>query len=140
MKGLACAECVCIRTLLRGNLTPVSCECGNVTGWWIDGSQGIARYHAQRSMSMAYGVGLNNHFLIAALTPLNQPQTDEAWRELHRLQGHAPGFLFDASRRDCWVILFKPGTVRDVEWATHVELDAIGYPTENRGPWVREAG
>lgn len=127
VKGLFCAECVTLRTLHRGNLAPVACDCGNVTGWWLDGSRGVARYTADRP-AYAYGVGLNNHLIEAVIGTYGSPMADEQWRELHGEATTAPGYLFDQSRRGCWVILFKPGTVRDVEWATNEEREAAGLP------------
>ncbi len=126
MKGLACGQCYTLRTLASGDMVPLSCDCANVTGWWLDGRAGVARYTAEVP-AYAWGVGLNNRFFVAALSQLGD-QPDSYWRELHDQACAAPGYLFDASRRNCWVILFKPGLVRDVEWATNEELAAVGLP------------
>ena len=80
MKGLFCAECCTLRTLPRGNLTPVSCDCGNVTGSWLDGSRGSARFTAKRP-AYAHGVGLNNLFISAVVDSFGMSRTDEQWRE-----------------------------------------------------------
>lgn len=125
MKGLACAQCVDLRALPRNDLEPVTCRCGNVTAWWVDGKKGVAQYHARYQVD-AFGVGFHNGFLMSALAPKAPGFGDEAWRRLHHVSCEAPGYLFDHSRRDCWVILFKPGTVSDVSWATEEELAAVG--------------
>ena len=132
MKGLACLKCVDLRALAQGNLMPVSCRCENVTAWWIDGQRGVARYTA-KAPTYALGVGFNNRFLLPALESAMSSGIvpDEEWRKLHDEATTAPGYLFDAARRDCWVVVFKPGTVRDVEWASDEERAAVGlgeYP------------
>lgn len=129
MKGLACSECVDLRLLSNRDRDPVSCRCENVTGWWIDGRAGVARYSAQRP-AYAYGVGLNNQFLLPALH-LDGLGRDGQWRDLHDIATNAPNHLFDRARRNCWVVIFKPGNVSDVEWANNEERRAVGlapYP------------
>lgn len=124
MKGLACAECFDIRALPRDNLTPVSCACGNVTGWWLNGREGTARYTAKLP-AYAWGVGFNNRFLIAVFEGYGAIPTAEKMREFHAAATDAPSTYFDKSRYDCWAILFKPGNAAGVEWATDEELEAV---------------
>ena len=131
MKGVACARCIDIRLLPQRDLEPVSCRCGNVTGWWVNGGRGAARYAAKHRVD-AYGVGLNNRFLTVALDATRPPNwSDQDWRDLHEHACEAPGYLFDKGRRNCWLVLFKPGTVRDVEWASDEELAAVGLGDES---------
>lgn len=127
-KGLACASCHDLRMLSRNNLEPLSCRCGNVTGWWLDGPRGVARYTATNRQT-AFGVGFNNRFWLAALVAPERTSSTE-WRQLHEDACEAPGYLFDKNRRNCWVVLFKPGTVGSVEWATNEELAALGMPPD----------
>ncbi len=132
MKGLACAKCYTLRTFPRTDLKAVCCDCGNVVGWWLNGQDGTARYSAL-DHDTAYGVGFNNHFLTAAFGRGEvAPFDDPAWRGLHEQAAQAPGYLFDASRRNCWVVFFKPGTALGVEWATDEERNAV-LPKEPPG-------
>jgi hypothetical protein len=130
MKGLACGKCWDIRALSQENLEPVFCRCGNTGGWWLDGRNGVARYTADAT-AYAWGVGFNNSFLRIIAESFGDMGTDEEWRMLHDVATEAPSYLFDKSRRSCWVILFKPGKVASVEWATNEERAAVGlepYP------------
>lgn len=128
-KALGCGKCADLRMLSQKDYEPISCRCGNVTAWW--GRKGDAIFTA-KIPSYAFGVGFNNHFWQSAMNGIcyGNP-TDEDWRELHREQGNAPGYLFDTSRRDCWVVLFKPNTVGGVTWATDEDRAKVGlfpYP------------
>lgn len=130
MKGLACAKCFDIRALPRDNLTPVSCQCGNTTGWWLDGRQGTARYTAEAPYA-AWGVGFNNRFLVAVFSGYGAIPDSEKMRACHDQATDAPGYYFDKSRYGCWAVLFKPGNATGVEWANDAERAAVGlapYP------------
>lgn len=125
MKGLACGKCIDLRAFPRQDFQPITCSCGNVAGWWVDGKRGEARYHSP-DRAFAFGVGFDNKFLIPALSPNERPSTDEGWRQLHDLTIDAPGYLFNRTRRASWVIVFKPGEASGVEWANPHELHAVG--------------
>lgn len=125
MKGLACATCMDLRALPQGDLLPVSCRCGSVTAWWIDGSRGIARFHA-RDRSTAFGMGLNNTYLVGALTQPETSRPNDEWRKLHDDACECPGYLFDKTNRGCWALIFRPGQSNDTAWATDEEREAAG--------------
>ena len=126
MKGLACSECVTLRTLTQRDFDPVKCDCGNVTAWWIDGAKGEARFYAKRRET-AFGVGLNNAFLLYVLKNFGAIRSPAEWREIHETTcEHAQGYIFHKDARNCWISLFKPGTVAVVEWATPEELGRVG--------------
>lgn len=125
MKGLACGSCMDLRALPQGNLNPVSCRCGNVTAWWTDGKRGIARFVA-RSKQYAFGLGLNNTYLLGALSQPMESRPNDEWRKLHADACDAPGYLFDASNRGCWALIFRPGATSDTAWATDDEKAEAG--------------
>lgn len=125
MKGLACAQCMDLRALPQGNNNPVSCNCGNVTAWWLDGQRGIARFVA-RAPHYAFGLGLNNTYLLGALSQPDEGVPNEEWRKLHDDACNAPGYLFDQSNRGCWALIFRPGTTSDTAWASDEERAAVG--------------
>lgn len=128
MKGLACASCTDLRALPQEDLIPVSCRCGNVTAWWIDGRRGVARFHA-RDRQHAFGLGLCNTYLLGALSQPMEGQPNEEWRQLHADATDAPGYLFDQSNRGCWALLFRPGQSSDTAWATPQEWGAA-HPSD----------
>lgn len=127
MKGIFCAECFDIKTLRPGNNEPVSCECGNTTGWWLDGSRGVARYTAKRP-AYAWGMGFTNTVLTGVRDLYGSMPADEEWRDLFDKATTAPGYYFDKSKHGSWAIFFKPGRARDVEWASNEERAAVGLP------------
>ena len=102
--------------LPRRAAEPISCRCGNVVAWWTNGRRGEALYHARHQVD-AFGVGFNNGFWLPAIDASQRPRTPGGWRELHEASCRAPGYMFDESARNCWVVLFKPGTVSGVDWA-----------------------
>lgn len=126
-KGLFCAKCMDIRMLDGSDLSPVSCRCGNTIGWWLDGRRGIARYTAD-TPAYAWGLGFTNTMLRYVHDLYGNSPTPEEWREAHDAATDSPGFFFDKSGHACWSIFFKPGKVRDVEWASNDERAAVGLP------------
>lgn len=123
MKGLFCSKCFTIRSLSSEDLKPVSCDCGNLKGWWINGRIGVARYHATLR-GCGFMVGWNNRFLDFVINRTNL--TNEGAKEMHDHCTNAPGFLFDKNRMDCWSIIHPPGHSSDTAWATEEELKAVG--------------
>lgn len=126
MKGLVCGECMDLRALPQGALKPVSCRCENVTAWWIDPERGVARFHARGRRDFAFGMGLCNTYLLAALKQGPEGTSNEAWRALHDRATDTPGYLFDKSNRGCWALLFRVGSTSDTAWATYQELVDVG--------------
>lgn len=113
MKGLLCRECVDFKALPPTG--SVSCRCGNVTAWWTDPARGIAKFRARNQQS-AFGMGFHNGFLLQGMEGLRGLAMPEDWRRLHDEATNAPGYMFDKSRRNCWVLIFKPGTTSDTSW------------------------
>lgn len=122
MKGLFCGKCFTIRSLPRRDLEEVSCECGNIVAWWLDGAKGLARYHAE-DRSQAYMIGWNNDYLVGVVEQ-QMHHTDALARQLHERATTAPGYHFDKSRKGCWSIILTPGMSSDTAWATPQELAA----------------
>jgi hypothetical protein len=137
MKGLTCAECGTLRTLAQQDLRPVSCDCGNVTGWWIDGARGVARYTAKKP-ALAYGVGLHSDVLRLVWNLYGTQVNDTEWRDLFDKATDAPNYLFDKSRHGQWVIFFRPERGGDVGWATDNERAAVGLDPYPEGHALKE--
>lgn len=113
MKGLLCAECVDFRAIAPSGVA--RCRCGNVEAWWVDPQRGVARFWA-RNRETAYGLGVHNHFLQGAIAMRGKGLNAE-WRDLHDNATASPGYLFDASNRACWALIFKPGLTSDTSFA-----------------------
>lgn len=130
-KGIACARCHDLRLFGQRDLEVTTCRCGNTSGWWLDGRKGIARYTAEAPY-YAFGLGVNNRFFQQAFQQ-DETTSDEDWRRLHEESCVAPGYLFDKSRRNCWVLIFKPDKVVGVSWATDEERATVGLPPHPAG-------
>ena len=124
MKGLFCSKCFTIRSLAREDRKPVSCDCGNLKAWWLDGQKGVARYFADHR-EHGYMIGWNNQYLMG-VTKLQMHYVDSTARELHDICTDAPGFHFDKSRKACWSIILGPGMSSDTAWATPEECKEVG--------------
>jgi hypothetical protein len=120
-KALHCGMCGTVRTFRRDSgLT--NCDCGELVGWWVDAAKGVARLYALTPEARLLGriVGINNRFLTAA----SRLATDAEHRQMHDHVTIAPGYLFDKSRRNCWVVLIAPGESNDTKWASRDEMEA----------------
>lgn len=127
-KAIICIECVDLRMLRPSG--PVTCECGNVTGEWVDAAAGSCRISAHR-LDSAVLMGLNNGFLVPGLRCIRDDgvgstfttDANKFWRVLHDVAAVAPGYYFDASMRNCWAILMgHRDAVAGVEW---VKCEAV---------------
>lgn len=137
MKGLFCAQCACLRTLANGNFKPVSCDCGNVYGWWLDGQKGVARYTAN-APAYAWGVGLNSSVIVGVISQYGENRSTDEWRDLLNAGTDAPGYLFDKSMHDSWVIFFRPNKGGDVNWATDEDRRRVGLTPYPEGHALKE--
>jgi hypothetical protein len=126
-KALVCIKCIDVRMLRE---TPVSCECGNVDGVWLDSAKGTCRITAT-DLSHAAVMGLNNTFFTSGLRAIrdHRDRGDRMWRSLHHLAGECPGYYFDVGRRDCWVILISSDDpASGIEWVERARLAAASEP------------
>lgn len=118
-KLLYCAACGTMRSLERdGSVT--SCQCGKMNAWWLDPEKtGTVRAYTANRVDRQFGriIGMNNTFIYRAMQAL----TDIEHRGAHRLATTAPGYLFDASRRDCWACIIAPGESADTRWVSDLE-------------------
>jgi hypothetical protein len=64
-------------------------------------------------------IGLHNQFILGASEELD----DAGWRRLHERVTTAPGYLFDATKRDCWAVLTRVGQSNDVFFVPYGEVE-----------------
>lgn len=115
MKAILCGLCSDIRALSSSD--PVTCRCGNVTGWWVDATKGIAKIKAQ-DHSAARFIGFHNWFLKFAFSE-DTDKSNDGWRKFQEfLQGDdaSKGFIFHKDKRACPVAIMKIGETSDVTW------------------------
>lgn len=132
MKVIVCGKCHDVRALRD---RPVRCECGNVTGWWVDGRTGTAQV-AAHDRDKAKIMGIMNGLFRFAFAAYDY--SDERWREKHlELAAAARGYLFHETKRACPVVICAVGNSVDVSWAdVHWRLDVDaggGAACEKRG-------
>lgn len=96
------------------------CQCGLTAAKWANPHTGQLVVAARRTDKVR-GLGLNNQFLIPALT--EPGQVWEFYRELHETAVNAPGYVFDKSRAGCWAVIYIIGTTSDTRWATSDEIE-----------------
>jgi hypothetical protein len=114
MKLIACGLCFDIRALIGFQDDPVSCNCGNVSGWWRNPVTGTASVHA-KNRDKAKIMGISNSYLKRAFTAYDF--SDAKWRELHDEATDCKGYLFDKSHRACPIVIVGIGNSTDVIWA-----------------------
>jgi hypothetical protein len=113
LKSIVCGCCGDIRALR--DTGPVSCECGNVVGWWVDPQRGIAKVWAA-DRQKAKIMGLHNGFFLAAFRAYDH--SSERWRQIHQeITQSAKGYVFHESMRACPVAIIGVGNSTDVTWA-----------------------
>lgn len=113
MKAIFCGHCGDIRALRSKG--PVTCECGNLTGWWVNDRMGIAKVWAKnRDGSLAKIIGFHNGYLAKALAAYDY--SSEKWKEFHEetCEG-AEGYVFKL--RGCPIAIIGIGQSTDVSWA-----------------------
>ena len=120
MKILVCQKCSDMRALNPLPKTAVVCACGSSAAWWDDPFKGTARFAGRGPSGTAewaaphvWFLGLNNRYLVAAMTEPGRILDDEGYRDLHEWATDAPGYQFDASKKACWAILVRPGMSSD---------------------------
>jgi hypothetical protein len=130
MKAILCGWCSDFRALRPKG--PVSCSCGNVTGWWTDSKKGIAKVYA-REREFARIIGIDNYFLIKAFPDDKRYPSDEEWRQTSQVITElAEGYLFHKDKRNCPVVIIGIGQSNDVTWANepYKEVEDV-KPQEN---------
>lgn len=121
MKGIFCAKCMTIRSLNQENFNQVRCECGNFSGWWTDGSKGIAKFQANDDDS-AFVIEWSNVYLVGVTQ--NRFKDMAGLRELHTMATDPHNNTFNVQdeygvskilldfHRDalnCWSFIQRPG-------------------------------
>lgn len=113
MKAIICGICADVRALRDSS--PVTCECGNVTGWWVDAARGTAKVFA-RERDKAKIMGIMNMLVVAAFRTYDYAPAK--WRELHdEMTASAKGYVFHREQRNCPVAIIGVGNSADVSWA-----------------------
>lgn len=113
MKLILCGKCFDIRALR--DTGPVTCECGNVTGWWLDPDRGTGRIYA-KDRDRAKLVGINNHLILTAFKAYDY--SPARWREIHdEICRNSKGYVFHTDQRNCPVAIAGVGSTSDVTWA-----------------------
>lgn len=122
MKAIVCGKCGDLRALRDSG--PVSCECGNVTGWWVDARRGTAKVFAY-DRSTAKIMGVHNGFFMAAFKAYDYAPA--RWREIHaEVTKTAEGYVFHDSQRACPVAIIGVGMSSDVTWADELPTTRPG--------------
>ncbi len=104
--------------------TWTSCQCGNVRVKWLDSHLGTVVVAAKNKNKVRL-LGLNNAYLIPAISTIDQPSWD-GYRQLHEQATEAPGYIFDKHKAACWATVVPIGSTGDVRWATaEEEADAF---------------
>jgi hypothetical protein len=92
----------------------MDCGCGNARVKWLDPESGTVVVWARKRNKVRL-LGLNNHYLIPALTFKDDRDLSwEEYQELHKLAAEAPGYLFDKEKVGCWAAVVKIGRSNDV--------------------------
>jgi hypothetical protein len=84
--------------------------CSHTAVRWRDGAKGLLEVTSLHGPEGVVVIGLHNGFIAG----LSRVTSAADWRELHDDVTHAPGYLFDSSKRDCWAVLVRPGQSADV--------------------------
>jgi len=85
---------------------------------WRDGYKGlleVTSFHGALDLRV---IGLHNGFL-QSVTSI--PMTHAGHRGEHERATHAPGYLFDRSKRDCWAVVVRVGESNDVFFIPYEE-------------------
>lgn len=115
MKAIVCGKCFDFRALRETG--PVECACGNVQGWWINPSAGVAKVYA-KDRDRAKIMGIHNGLLTRAFEVYDYAPSK--WREIHdELTAGAEGYVFHREMRNCPVAIVRVGGTNDVSWSDH---------------------
>lgn len=115
MKAIVCGKCYDIRALREG--ASVRCSCGNVEGWWVSPTEGVAKVHA-KERDRAKIVGFHNGLLAFAFK--QHDFSPAGWRENHEIltsDEFAKGYVFHKDVRNCPVAIVPVGGTNDVSWS-----------------------
>jgi len=142
-KALFCLTCGAVKTFAPdGATTKCDCADGQVVGWWVDTSVGLARMAVLPPgiQEQARVVLMHSRFLRADVDDIpktyagpdgTQPhpegQIDAFWRHRHDDAQDVPlrpEVLqpFHRSKRACPLVIQRVGTSADTLWATELEL------------------
>ena len=110
MKAILCLKCIDFKALLPTG--EVRCHCGNVRGKWYDGERGLALVEGIDREAVRV-IGMHNSFLLSA----RDVSGDAMWRAvIEDITRNSPGYLFNADKRNCPVVIIRVGESSDVTW------------------------
>ena len=115
MKAIVCGLCADVRALRgEGEKDAVTCECGNVTGWWKNARSGSAVVRAT-NRDKAKILGIHNGILLAAFSAYDF--SAEKWKRTHDdLVKESDGYVFKG--RGCPFAIVAIGNTIDTRWAS----------------------
>lgn len=147
-KGLFCLECGHWEAFdPAGSVTRCKCATGQVVGWWIDFGAGLAQMAVLPggAREKARVVLIHTPFMSADVKTFpsgfrapdgswqeyGADQIDVFWRQRHADATQTPPRpealqIFSPGRRNCPLVITRPGTTPDTFWATDVELRQRG--------------
>lgn len=128
MKALVCGRCHDVRALRSAG--PVTCECGNVQGWWADPKAGLAKFYA-KDRQKAKAMGIHNGLI--ALAFKQSDFSPEEWRENHEIltsDEFSEGHVFNRKLRNCPVAVVLIGETSDTSWSDSPHSATVKPPIE----------
>ena len=105
------------------------CDCKQMAARWSDPERGTVEVVAQVP-ERAFLIGMNNRFLTGAVLKMMAGASGELWRGLHDEVTKSPGFVFDATHRNCWAAILRVGETSDVTWHSAQEKIKAGATVE----------
>lgn len=120
VKALACGSCGDIQALQEEWR---ACVCGKTEARWVDARKGTAEFKdpGPHDRRYCFLLGLNNHLLVPALR--GELAMFQDFRAAHERATHAPGYIFDREKADCWAVVVRVGQTSDVTWAGPAEAE-----------------
>lgn len=91
--------------------------CAHTAVRWRDGAKGLLEVTSLHGPQGVAVIGLHNGFIARLAADLD----DAGWRNHHDRVTQAPGYLFDAERRNCWAVLTRVGQSNDVFFVSYGE-------------------
>jgi hypothetical protein len=121
MKILLCGKCFAMHSFNVADPDSTDhpwtyCDCKQMAARWLNPDAGTVQVLAMVP-DHAFIIGMNNRFLTGAVMTIMKHSADDSnWRGLHEEVTKAPGYVFDASHRNCWAAVLRVGETKDVSW------------------------